>query len=56
MRENGAIGVCMSGSGPTVFGIFEEKEQAEKAAQQLTNLAKDIKVTTPVSKGCKVVK
>lgn len=56
MRESGAIGVCMSGSGPTVFGIFEEKEQAEKAAQQLTNLAKDIKVTTPVSKGCKVVK
>ena len=52
MRENGALGVCMSGSGPTVFGIFENKQQAEKAADKLAGLAKDIAVTTPVSKGC----
>lgn len=56
MRENGAMGVCMSGSGPTVFGIFESKENAEKAGEMLKGLAKDIAVTTPVSKGCKVVK
>lgn len=56
MRRNGAIGVCMSGSGPTVFGIFENKENAEKAGSMLKELAKDIAVTTPVSKGCKVVK
>ena len=53
MRDNGALGACMSGSGPTVFGIFENKENAEKAALQLKSYAKDIIVTTPVSKGCK---
>ena len=55
MRENGALGVCMSGSGPTVFGIFDNKESAQSAADNLGSLAKDIAVTTPVSKGCKIV-
>ncbi|MDE6767916.1 MAG: 4-(cytidine 5'-diphospho)-2-C-methyl-D-erythritol kinase, partial [Eubacterium sp.] len=53
MRENGALGVCMSGSGPTIFGIFDDKQKAENAAEQLTVYAKDIAVTMPVSKGCK---
>lgn len=56
MRNNGALGVCMSGSGPTVFGIFDNKEGAEKAALELKALAKDIAVTQPVSKGCRIVK
>lgn len=55
MRNNGAIGTCMSGSGPTVFGIFNSKEQAEKSASELSVYAKDICVCTPVSKGCKIV-
>ena len=46
----------MSGSGPTVFGIFDSKENAQNAAEKLTNYAKDIAITTPVSKGCKIVK
>lgn len=56
MRNNGALGVCMSGSGPTVFGIFEDKANADAAAAQLKGLAGDIAVTVPVSKGCKIVK
>lgn len=55
MRNNGALGVCMSGSGPTVFGIFEDKAKALQAAKELVPYAKDIAVTTPVSKGCKIV-
>lgn len=55
MRECGALGVCMSGSGPTVFGIFDNKEKAQNAADMLTDYAKDIAVTTPVSRGCKIV-
>jgi 4-diphosphocytidyl-2-C-methyl-D-erythritol kinase len=55
MRNNGALGVCMSGSGPTVFGIFEDKTLAQKTADELKKFAKDIAVTTPVSKGCKIV-
>ena len=54
MRKNGALGACMSGSGPTVFGIFEKKENAEKAAEELSSLAKDIYVCLPVNKGCKI--
>ena len=56
MRTNGALGVCMSGSGPTVFGIFDDKELAQKSADELKPYARDIIVTTPVSKGCKIVK
>lgn len=56
MRENGALGVCMSGSGPTVFGIFDDRQKAESAAALLKNYAKDIAVTTPVSMGCRIVK
>ena len=56
MRNNDALGVCMSGSGPTVFGIFDEKEKAEKAGNELAAYAKDIAVTTPVNKGCKIIK
>lgn len=55
MRLNGAIGTCMSGSGPTVFGIFESKENADNAGNALKAYAKDIVVCTPVSKGCKIV-
>lgn len=55
MRENGAVGVCMSGSGPTVFAIYDDKEKAAQAAIQLKGLAKDIEITKPVSKGCKII-
>ena len=32
MLENGALGAMMSGSGPSVFGIFESREKAEEVA------------------------
>ena len=35
MVENGACGSLMSGSGPTVFGIYKGRELAEKACQAL---------------------
>ena len=35
MLSNGAAGARMSGSGPTVFGLFREKEDAQRAAAQL---------------------
>lgn len=35
MRESGAQGVLMSGSGPTVFGIFEREESARMAAERM---------------------
>lgn len=35
MKEAGAENALMSGSGPTVFGIFTEEESARKAAEQI---------------------
>ncbi|MCR4807804.1 MAG: 4-(cytidine 5'-diphospho)-2-C-methyl-D-erythritol kinase [Lachnospiraceae bacterium] len=51
MLGNGALGALMSGSGPTVFGIFDEKDKAEEAAVKIreSQLAKDITVTVPVN-------
>lgn len=47
MRELGAINSLMSGSGPTVFGIFIEEKLAKEAYEQLEKeqLAKQIFVT-----------
>lgn len=35
MIELGAMNALMSGSGPTVFGIFQEKEKAETACERM---------------------
>jgi 4-diphosphocytidyl-2-C-methyl-D-erythritol kinase len=49
MLENGALGSMMSGSGPTVFGIFDSQSQARKASRALRakQLAKQIYLTVP---------
>lgn len=48
MKELGAVNSLMSGSGPTVFGIFLEESTAQAAMEQLRQekLAKQIFVTT----------
>lgn len=47
MKEKGALNAMMSGSGPTVFGIYKDKELARIAAKQIkaTGLAKQVYVT-----------
>lgn len=44
MKAEGALAAVMSGSGPTVFGIFREKEAAERAMERVTgkNLAEEV--------------
>ena len=48
MVEWGAVNALMSGSGPTVFGIFEDKEKAEYAYEKLkdSKLARQCFLTT----------
>lgn len=48
MMKSGAINSLMSGSGPTVFGLFEDEETATKAYQDMkeSGLAKQIYLTT----------
>ncbi len=38
LEENGAIKALMSGSGPTVFGLFEDEEIAAKACDKIKGL------------------
>ena len=47
MMDGGALNAMMSGSGPTVFGIFDNKHLARKAADKIRKmeLAKQVYVT-----------
>lgn len=47
MEANGALKAMMSGSGPTMFGIFDDREKMEAAAAVLrqSNLAKTVFAT-----------
>ena len=53
MLDNGAIGALMSGSGPTVFGLYRDKESALAGADAVkkSGKAQDIEVTEPLNKG-----
>lgn len=49
MMDSGALGAMMSGSGPTVFGIFDTQAKARKAyrAVKAEQLAKQVYLTIP---------
>ena len=53
MKENGAVNALMSGSGPTVFGIFTHREQAYSAYSRLktSGLARQVFLTRPFGNG-----
>ena len=44
MKKEGAFFSMMTGSGPTVFGLFKEKEMAEKAAFKLKEKTDEVYV------------
>ncbi|MCI5517042.1 4-(cytidine 5'-diphospho)-2-C-methyl-D-erythritol kinase [Roseburia sp. MUC/MUC-530-WT-4D] len=48
MMRSGAVNSMMSGSGPTVFGLFENEKQAQKAYDDMkqTGLAKQLYLTS----------
>ena len=48
MLENGAVGAMMSGSGPTVFGFFNDNKTAKAAKEALTKtgMVKQLYLTT----------
>ena len=50
MKDGGAENAIMSGSGPTVFGIFKDKKKAEAAAETIRQAYKlnEVYVVTPV--------
>jgi 4-diphosphocytidyl-2-C-methyl-D-erythritol kinase len=46
--QAGALGACMSGTGPTVFGIFDGEAGAKQAAERLRQSYKEVFLTRPV--------
>lgn len=55
MRKNGSIFSMMSGSGPTVFGVFPTREQAETCAAELRAFVPDVFVCEPVARGLQIM-
>lgn len=51
MRKCGADACCMSGSGPTVFGLFSNKENAEQCYDKLCKKYENVFMCKPVNKG-----
>ena len=53
MKDHGALNAMMSGSGPTVFGLFDDKMIAEQACEALreSRLAKTVFLTTMFNNG-----
>lgn len=54
MLSFGAVGACMSGSGPTVFGIFESRDDAQHCCAELRDSVAFAAVCEPCSKGCEL--
>lgn len=54
LMKNGALGALMSGSGPTVFALFDDRKQAELALERLrgTKLAAQSYLTTFTDHTC----
>lgn len=55
MRLHGSLLYQMSGSGPTVFGIFDNEESAEKCADELRKRFEAVFVTKPVDFGAEII-
>ncbi len=45
LLDHGALGACMTGTGPTVFGLFDREETAREAEEALKSLCSDVFLT-----------
>ncbi|MGL5693263.1 MAG: 4-(cytidine 5'-diphospho)-2-C-methyl-D-erythritol kinase [Peptostreptococcaceae bacterium] len=54
MNENKALGSMMSGSGPTVFGLYNNKEDALKGKMELLKKYKQVYVVNGSEKGVEI--
>lgn len=54
IAKNGAMGTMMSGSGPTVFGFFDNEEKARRARVELLENYSQVYVVTSSEKGVEI--
>ncbi len=55
MNQNHALCAVMSGSGSSVFGIFEKKRYANACEDELGRMVDFVQVCTPVSEGAQII-
>ena len=48
MRYHGAIGTMMSGSGPTIFALFDDMQKAQKTFEKMKEKYKDVYITRTI--------
>lgn len=48
MKDKGALNAIMSGSGPSIFGVYEEEVQAKEAAEYVKNQLKEDNITAQI--------
>ena len=53
LRKEGAVGAFMTGSGPTVFGVFDKKDAAEAGYRAVveSKLAPETFLSAPINPG-----
>lgn len=56
MKRSGADAALMSGSGPTVYGIFKSAENAQRAFEKLQTEFSEVYLVPPVACGIEVTK
>lgn len=54
-NKNGAVASCMTGSGSAVFGIFKDKENAQKAIEELNLKFDNVYLCTPEKVGIEIL-
>lgn len=54
MRRYGCVGCCMSGSGPSVFGLFADKGDADDCVSDLKHDYDEVFLCRPLPFGCRV--
>lgn len=55
MLSLGALGACMSGSGPTVFSLFDNKEKAQNCFNELHKSYPEAFLCKPSNRGCMII-
>lgn len=55
MRKYECLCTCMSGSGPSIFGIFEDIKKAERCLSELKKEFRNSFLCTTVNEGCEIV-
>ncbi len=54
-NKNGALASCMTGSGSAVYGIFENKSDAQKSADELKKKFENVYLCTPATVGVEII-